>query len=845
MASRTLSYQRSDLLSKCYHHRGIAPPAPTFPLVMASVPEDVALDGISDWLRGLRRTETSPFDFICQYLSSNNPDHISSFTEFTNDPLPFLNFLLDHPLFDLRVRKWAFRTATSDYVTELLRLSDKDSGFHLPLKSRFFDANHEKRLKRRIKRTREREARKARETSQPTIDPVTDMDVDAPVVEDDGDEQWEDVDELIPEVERPDQDTPEDVEDQIEERHRGIMKMRTVTCLSIMMQSANMRCNSFQMATGAFLHAANTPETACELFSRVGFCTSTTTVDGTTKRLSNDGEVEIRSQGRTFLSLMAFDNLDFEVKPSQPTIEQPHSTLVHLTTATMLPLHPEIKLADLDCADEIWKHSIYNKEGDRSRSSVSMIKLMRIHEETGTLQTDGLTRRQRFNKWKFLHDLVHHGPQYFRRFRNTVGKPEVVEAIPMAKTTQIPMRAMDISPSTPASNAEVLENICRQAGIGDPTENEHAKDIKNRVILVSGDLLTLEPIVPVMGLFHFKMACAEAVWKIFIQPKEARHDKTSFMEFSARIRPRETGRLSSGPAFRPMHELIQHVGIVSRLDCWLEVVRKRLGSSIGSLEDFASKKPTWEDLEDLATILAKEFVEDAASDPEIRSRTAHQRDAQFENALRRQQIFLLYEEITHAMNYGDIGRLETCFMPWAFIFQGCGKHKYAAELVRYLHNVHFVYPEGLKKAIRYIILCNPTEKEGRWRAIDWIVEHNNLYIKRIYSGKFSNRKKSRMIQESVLIEVYKNVRIQFEKCFCLDNKTIRHSPPQMRNTFKSLGKYMQKERAHRFTPRRGSKYSIPDVRGKGMKVMRMGMAMGNMGGDDELEVGDDGELDVE
>jgi hypothetical protein len=27
------------------------------------------------------------------------------------------------------------------------------------------------------------------------------------------------------------------------------------------------------------------------------------------------------------------------------------------------------------------------------------------------------------------------------------------------------------------------------------------------------------------------------------------------------------------------------------------------------------------------------------------------------------------------------------------------------------------------------ILCNPTGKKGKFRAIDWLVEHNNLYLK--------------------------------------------------------------------------------------------------------------------
>jgi hypothetical protein len=72
------------------------------------------------------------------------------------------------------------------------------------------------------------------------------------------------------------------------------------------------------------------------------------------------------------------------------------------------------------------------------------------------------------------------------------------------------------------------------------------------------------------------------------------------------------------------------------------------------------------------------------------------RDAEQENLMIRQQYFLLYEELSHALNCGDIGRVEDCFLPWAFIFRGCGKHKYAKHMVKHLHNVHFVYPDRLK-----------------------------------------------------------------------------------------------------------------------------------------------------
>jgi hypothetical protein len=60
------------------------------------------------------------------------------------------------------------------------------------------------------------------------------------------------------------------------------------------------------------------------------------------------------------------------------------------------------------------------------------------------------------------------------------------------------------------------------------------------------------------------------------------------------------------------------------------------------------------------------------------------------------QYFLLYEEISFAMNRGDIGHLETLFPPWIYIFKSTGKHKYASHMTKFLTDVHYVYPEGLK-----------------------------------------------------------------------------------------------------------------------------------------------------
>ncbi|CAK5275025.1 unnamed protein product, partial [Mycena citricolor] len=100
---------------------------------------------------------------------------------------------------------------------------------------------------------------------------------------------------------------------------------------------------------------------------------------------------------------------------------------------------------------------------------------------------------------------------------------------------------------------------------------------------------------------------------------------------------------------------------------------------------------------------------------------------------------LLYEEITHAMNHGDIGRVETCFPAWIYIFKGTGKHKYAAHMIKFLRDVHFIYPPQLRKIVRYSMLTPPDGKPDKFRAIDWIVEQLiNLPTKETYGGRGFN-----------------------------------------------------------------------------------------------------------
>ena len=362
---------------------------------------------------------------------------------------------------------------------------------------------------------------------------------------------------------------------------------------------------------------ANAPETVCELLARMGISIATSTINNAVSSLSKEAATGIRKLGQSFLTLYAYDNLDIDLKHSVPTVEKPQDTLVHLTTGTMMPLYHDVTQDDLNCSDELWSKCRQNIDVQpQNTPNISFDKLLGLYPDEP--DPSGLFRHKRYNAWKYLHDLINFGPEYFRKFKKNIGEPEVIQQIPVTKTSQIPLRGIDISPSTPGQNAEALETFFRQAGVGDPNDNQHARSPNNLVILVSGDLLTIQHLrslqesraeeatswhrmqfaVPVMGLFHLKMACADAMWRIFIHNKSTKADANNLMAHVSQIRPKETRKIETKPGFRRMHKVIQHVGIVSRLDVWSVTAAKEQATE--TLDAFAKLEPTWDDLNEMA-----------------------------------------------------------------------------------------------------------------------------------------------------------------------------------------------------------------------------------------------------
>ena len=487
---------------------------------------------------------------------------------------------------------------------------------------------------------------------------------------------------------------------------------KQVLCLSIMMHSTNQQCNSLQSIIGVFLHMCNTPDAVLELLVHLGVSISLSTISRAVSNLSKESSSDICKLGRTLLTLYAYDNLDVDLKHLVPTVKNPLNTLIHLTTGSMLLVIHDITLDDLDCTEFLWKRYQHNFHAlPQDIPNIPFEKLFEIHPED---TTSGLLWRKRFNAWKCASDLIEFRPPYFHKFRRSLGDPEVVDTIPVVKTSQTPLWTLDISPSSPGTNASTLEMFFLQSGIGDPNHTPGMRDPQNWIILISRDLLMIQHLcslqmtqaeestpwgcvqfmVPVMGLFHFKMACINVMWRIFIHNKVKEPGPNDLITHISQIWPKATWKIETKPGFQRMHKCIQHVGIVSHLEVWrLAVKDKFLG--VATLKDFADLAPEWDVLQEMAAQIASRNLTPAKFS-RMHAQKVGERDQQLENMMLHEAYFLLYEEISHGLNHGDIGHVESCFMPWALIFAGCRKHKYTAEMRWYLEDIHFVYPESLQ-----------------------------------------------------------------------------------------------------------------------------------------------------
>ncbi|KAG2341406.1 hypothetical protein BDR05DRAFT_976981 [Suillus weaverae] len=330
--------------------------------------------------------------------------------------------------------------------------------------------------------------------------------------------------------------------------------------------------------------------------------------------------------------------------------------------------------------------------------------------------------------------------------------------------------------------------------------------MSEHIMLIYGDLLTKEQldtvhnswcieltpknhfqyVIFLPGLFHYKMACADAIWRTYIQPKEGHDDENSLYQHTAVLQPEETGKMVSKPGFQQVHDIIHHDIWASIMDCW-QIEAENENQEWNTLENFAASEPTWDDVVAMSRTIVWKYPS-----------TIRNKDK------------LMYIDICQAMNTGDIRRVEASFLLWIYMFKAMGKHKYASQMTRFLLNLQFNWLNKL----------SPSRHVLAFRAVDWVVKRNNLYTKVIYRGGGPNGTIEHIIKESPLIKVYHNCHVIIKNGFHLQHQMIRHAQPDMTNTIHKLSMRIKENYTHIKKDGLKALWLIPDQINEGMVLMQ-------------------------
>ncbi|EED84198.1 predicted protein [Postia placenta Mad-698-R] len=600
-------------------------------------------------------------------------------------------------------------------------------------------------------------------------------------------------------------------ESQMSSRHADIVHTQ---CLAL----KQTQCNALPAVNGLLLHACNTPDKVIKVLAHTGFSISPSTIN---QAMSSDKErtnqkaggvqldltevmlvhaqpadaalgaaesaTRIRELGQSLMAMFVWDNFDLKLNTVTPTVKHSMETLLHLTSGLIFRLGHGFTKEDLRCSKELWEKSALNPNNS----------------------------------------ICNHAQH------------------------------ADTAPGAVDGNMEAITNLLAQKGIGDLGEEKlwnhdpHLVDVSNYVVLMHGDLSTCERVqsilksqsieetpwqcyqyvVFVMGLFHLKMATADAIWCIFLSPMNSRLNTTSLMAYVGVLQPKETLKIGSSPKFRVMHEVIGHAGIGLHLDAW--------DKKIKSLKDFVDTKPTLEVLHEMADMLASEYVSNSDSLYDACQRTSNVRDVQLENTRLLHQYLLLYEELAYTMNSGDIGCVETLFPAWIALFKATSKHKYVNQMFKFMTNLHFVYPQCLRDVIHHHMMINLKGQLMMFRAVDWVVELHNLFTKDMYGGDGSNYTKAHILTESPNILVHWNCTRNAEHHYHLNGLSTAHGKKHLTKTFATLAAHMQEHGPHEHHTGCKSEYIIEDMIDKGLTVLWVSNHKGGTVAEDGDKIVDD------
>ncbi|PBK71025.1 hypothetical protein ARMSODRAFT_987944 [Armillaria solidipes] len=532
------------------------------------------------------------------------------------------------------------------------------------------------------------------------------------------------------------------------------------TIIFMLAQVRNEHSSTFQVVMCVYLLACGAMHSQFNVLNHAGMTLSYRSAVCKIKNLSEEQCHCLVEIVHHMAFMIIWDNLNFAFHAAQQRADS-KDHFDNRTTATLVPLYG-VKFGELSL-DLLLPQT----------TCKPILHFQTEHHLLPTLpQVQDLETAQR---WHIKQAFLSAYPDLLSRFPSLNVAPPSVECIPVHKTKQYPITMMHIDESSLDGTIDVMltifgKSLC-MSGDG-----------------IHGDQLSLSLLDKVCASHHADSDLLDNMGKYLKRQNGVFHDKIA----STCCIVNEHWGKPNGKALWVLWKMNSLLGQKVMVAGWKLMIDLVLLAHI--LDGFQLFCPC-NTLEGWVQSITSPNKFDVVSETHVgKLRRQAKHDVLLENIILFNQDALILLTLRHAIKRGDVGLMLTVLTHWMLMFHGCGKMPKYAEAMFHLVNDLQTMDQRLCHAYMMNWLANLTGKRNSFKEMDLLQEHQNFWLKVIYSRSGANRswKWISMISVSVFIlcKVIHKVQCEYQTPY----NSITHTNPSANEDIQTMHNYLEVHR---------------------------------------------------
>ncbi|KAF8148588.1 hypothetical protein B0H34DRAFT_785583 [Crassisporium funariophilum] len=528
-----------------------------------------------------------------------------------------------------------------------------------------------------------------------------------------------------------------------------------LTTLCMLAKSRNEHATEFQTTMCMYFLACGTSRSMFDVLNHAGITLSYTQAIFKLKKLGQERLELTRKIAHTRKFMVIWDNLNI---PFTVT-EQRQNSKDHFnngTTATLVPLYG-VEFGGLPAS----------LKPPRTLHA----PILNFTAEDLLPSAEECLRVQAGQHWHIMDILYDTFPTLRMKLQASIDPPPSVMQIPVHKTEQYPLPAVHIDESSLEGTLQVFDAIFR-----------HSLQLTEDDLMRHGIVLCCARMV---GNEFWGKPNSKSPWSLW-RMNTLLGRKAISAGWAAK----------SPPPFRPVWELILNLTLPANiLDGF------RLYCERDTLEEWVTGIQSVEDVQRVAQRVHDELCSGQRVH-QLRRESPAKRDIPLKNICLFNRDSLLLRQLKYAIKRGDVGVVLDIITHLMLAFRGTGKTpKYADALFHIVVNLKQMDPV-LRHAWLVNWLANLSGKEGGFKEMDLLQEHQNFWVKVIYNAKGSNRSWDWLAMVSVSIFALWDVIRKMQKEFGTPFNSTAHTSPATDDDIKTVCEYLKTHNIQSYVPTR-------------------------------------------